>query len=254
MSGRPTWVVIPALDEALTIERCIGALRIAAVRAPGPVHVVIVDDGSTDHTAELAAAALEAWGRSHAVLLGTGAGVGWARRTGLDHALEQAHALGAEDDALIATTDADSHVDADWFAELHAMVDDGAVVIAGDVLLDPATDERLVAARHRRLRDRLAALHRDEPGAPHPHFAGSNLAFTVATIRRLQPLPAPTSLEDAAILRKCKDLGLPVVRHGAARVFTSSRLEGRAPNGLAAALAVDIRTFDDPTALADAAA
>lgn len=252
MNGRPTWVVIPALDEAATIERCLDALRFAAMRAPGPVQVVVVDDRSGDQTAALAASALEGWGAGHAVLSGLSRGVGWARRVGFEHALGQVDRAPGRD-ALVATTDADSHVDVAWLQELHAVADQGAGVIAGDVVLDPATDARLVAARHRRLVERLARVRHDEPRAAHPHFAGSNLAFSAAALRQLQPLPVPEFLEDAAILDRCRELGLPIVRHAAARVYTSARTVGRAPHGLAAALAVDLHALSELAAVAEPA-
>lgn len=50
-------VVIPARDEAHQIGRCLGAL---AAQPAGPWRVVVVDDGSTDGTAEVARAAIEA--------------------------------------------------------------------------------------------------------------------------------------------------------------------------------------------------
>ncbi|HUP03648.1 MAG TPA: glycosyltransferase [Bryobacteraceae bacterium] len=47
--------VVPARNEAQTVERAVASL--AAQRYPGPFHIVLVDDASTDGTAELARAA-----------------------------------------------------------------------------------------------------------------------------------------------------------------------------------------------------
>ncbi len=47
--------VVPARDEASTIAQCVGAL--AAQTYPGSFRIVLVDDGSTDGTADLARAA-----------------------------------------------------------------------------------------------------------------------------------------------------------------------------------------------------
>lgn len=238
---RAAWVVVPALNEAERIEACLAALQEAASRAPGPVAVVVVDDGSTDATAELARAALEAWDAGdHTVLSGPAAGVGWARRTGIEHALA-ACAPGA----IIATTDADSRVASDWLAILHDRIEAGHPVVAGDVHLDPGTDLQLVRARAVRLARRVAALPQPEAGAPHPHFAGSNLAFVAHALRALGPLPVPRALEDEAILERCRALGIPVLRDAGPIVVTSARLDGRAPGGLAAALTADASALPD---------
>jgi glycosyltransferase involved in cell wall biosynthesis len=235
--GRPSWVVIPARDEADRVGAALAALRRAAADAPGDVHVVVVDDGSRDATAAVARTALADWPGQHAVIDGPAAGVGWARRTGIEHATE---AASEHWDALIATTDADSAVSPQWLAALHRRLDQGHGVVAGDVHLDPSTDPRLVAARATRLRARLRALPWAEAADPHPHFAGSSLGFTLDALQQLGPLPTPPSLEDDAILRRCRLLGIPFVRDADAVVVTSSRLRGRASDGLADALARDL--------------
>src|SRR5262245_29254429 len=84
-----TYVVIAAYNEAAVIARVVGGVR----RAGYPV--VVVDDGSSDATADIAHAAGAAVIR-HPFNLGQGA----ALQTGIDHAL----ALSAE---IVVTFDAD---------------------------------------------------------------------------------------------------------------------------------------------------
>ena len=72
------WVVVPAYDEARTIETVVRALREHAPR------VVVVDDGSSDATGDLAFAA-GATVLRHSVNLGQGA----ALQTGIDYALSR---------------------------------------------------------------------------------------------------------------------------------------------------------------------
>ena len=61
LDPRPTAaVVIPALDEEDSIGLLVGDVRAVAARADIPVHItriLVVDNGSTDRTAEVAAAA-----------------------------------------------------------------------------------------------------------------------------------------------------------------------------------------------------
>jgi hypothetical protein len=56
----PPWVafVVPAHNEAAAIEECIESLDAAAARYPGPSWAYIVDNASSDDTAEIAKAAL----------------------------------------------------------------------------------------------------------------------------------------------------------------------------------------------------
>jgi glycosyltransferase involved in cell wall biosynthesis len=242
-SARPTWIVVPAFNEADHVAGSIQALGVAAAKVEGPVHVLLVDDGSTDDTAARALAAPRGALASLELLRGRAEGVGWARRVGFERALELAGMVALHTpqapEALIATTDADSRVDPHWLAVLHRRLDAGHGVIAGDVLLESETDPRLVLARAARLRARLSLLPTPERDAEHPHFAGSNLAFAADQLRELGPLPTPVALEDEAILERCRALGIPFVRCSESIVVTSSRTQGRAPKGLAVTLALD---------------
>jgi polyprenyl-phospho-N-acetylgalactosaminyl synthase len=72
------WVVCPAYNEASTIVQVVTGLR------QGGYHAVVVDDGSTDQTHQLASAVASAV-VSHPINLGQGA----ALKTGIDFALQQ---------------------------------------------------------------------------------------------------------------------------------------------------------------------
>ncbi|MDQ8043586.1 MAG: glycosyltransferase [Patulibacter sp.] len=237
---RDAWVVMPARDEVDRLGDAVDAVDVAAQHAAaGRTHLVLVDDGSTDGTSEVARAAARAWRHGTAVVLaGPGAGSGWARRTGLDHALLMVRRA-ADGEGLIATTDADSRVPPHWLSRLHALVDAGHEVIAGDIALEPGTHPQLVAARAARLAGRLADVLRTDPRADHPHFAGANLGFTARALASLEPLPTPSSLEDDALRARCEALTLPILRDASFAVTTSPRLDGRAAVGLASALAAD---------------
>jgi glycosyltransferase involved in cell wall biosynthesis len=86
--GMPVWVVIAAYNEARVIARVVGDV------ARRGYHVVVVDDGSSDETAERASG--DSVVVRHPINLGQGA----ALQTGIDYALQQ----GAE---FVVTFDAD---------------------------------------------------------------------------------------------------------------------------------------------------
>src|SRR5690242_12514906 len=84
--GPRIWVVIAAYNEAKVIARVVGEVALRGY------HVVVVDDGSADDTADRAASAAAVV--RHPVNLGQGA----ALQTGIDYALQQgADAIGTFD-------------------------------------------------------------------------------------------------------------------------------------------------------------
>lgn len=99
--------VIPARDEAETIARTIGSLY--SQDYPGHLDVVLVDDGSSDGTAQQAHAAAEAAGAGDrlTILRGTSPPAGWAGKV---WALQQGFQFATSGDShpeYILLTDAD---------------------------------------------------------------------------------------------------------------------------------------------------
>lgn len=76
-------VIIPALNESATIGRVVEAVP-RAISGFARVEVVVIDDGSTDDTVQLARAA-----GAHVVSHGSNRGVGAAFATGIDAALSR---------------------------------------------------------------------------------------------------------------------------------------------------------------------
>ncbi|MBI5088479.1 MAG: glycosyltransferase family 2 protein [Actinobacteria bacterium] len=105
--GRPVLVVVPALDE----EACIADV-VADVRSFG-FDCLVVDDGSSDRTAELARAA-----GARVVQLPINLGVGGALRAGFRYAIAHGY-------SCVVQVDADGQHIAEHIGELLAALDAG---------------------------------------------------------------------------------------------------------------------------------
>ncbi|MEA2283574.1 MAG: hypothetical protein QOK21_4181 [Solirubrobacteraceae bacterium] len=109
-------VVIPCLDEAGNIERCVQVARTALEQHGLPGEVVVVDNGSEDDSAALAEAA--------------GARVIHERRRGYGNAYLAG--LAAADGEYIVMADADLTYDFDEIPRFVAQLDAGADMVIGD--------------------------------------------------------------------------------------------------------------------------
>jgi glycosyltransferase involved in cell wall biosynthesis len=238
-------VVVPARDEQQRIAACITAL--AGQRdVPGEHYeVIVILDGCTDATAEIARnVADETRGlRLHQVALDSPQGVGRARRLGMDLACERLLSLGRTD-GLIASTDADSVVAPDWLCIQLELLRAGAEAIGGRIELDSEEAGRLapealamrdgaIASRTRR----ALKLSSSPELVEHHQFSGASLALTAAAYARCGGLPVRAALEDEALEHALAGQGVAIHRSGRVRVRTSARKSGRAPRGLARDLA-----------------
>ncbi|SEN52756.1 Glycosyltransferase like family 2 [Loktanella fryxellensis] len=235
-------VVIPARNEADRIADCLAALAVQDV--PG-LAVVVVANGCTDRTADVAWATADAAGLHLELLtvtLGTGQGVGTARRLGCARALD----LYPEAAALLST-DADCVVAPDWAARnLHHLR--SAAMVCGRV--DPMPHELHVLddmdhgparmeGRYEALVMAFYRMHRPGPcglAGDHGHAAGASLAMQAAAYRTAGEFGDLATGEDRDLVRRFKAAGLPVWHADDVRVAASCRLDGRAQDGMAAAL------------------
>jgi glycosyltransferase involved in cell wall biosynthesis len=125
----PTWVVVPAFDEAASIMATLASLEAQTLR---PLVVCIVDNASRDGTASLVRAWAASLDAAAARVGGMGVrlvhepekGTGAAADTGMRVAI----AAGATN---LLRTDADSLPRPDWAARMVTRLDGGAELIAG---------------------------------------------------------------------------------------------------------------------------
>ncbi|MFZ3583631.1 glycosyltransferase [Loktanella sp. DJP18] len=237
-----TVVIVPARNEAARIGTCLAALA----RQAGPtVAVLVVANNCDDGTEAVASNAARGLGLNLQVLqasLPPGAGVGTARRLGCAQAMTTYPRA-----ASLLCTDADGVAAPDWIArnrhhlKSHAAVSGRVLPIADELsVLDgidvtPAEMEgryaRLVLDFYRRSRCGPRWLAGD-----HGDAAGASLAMTVAACKAVGGFAELATGEDRDLVRRLKAGGHAVLHAGDVRVTASCRLDGRARDGMAAAL------------------
>ncbi|SEA97517.1 glycosyltransferase [Leifsonia sp. 21MFCrub1.1] len=218
-------VVIPARDEAATLDACLASVEAAGAIVDVPTDIVLVLDACTDDSAAIAARHPAV--RTVAVAFGN---VGRSRAHGVETAL-----AGSPHDAQsvwLAFTDGDGTVPRGWLAE-HLRAARHADAYTGAVI--PVLDD-LDAERRRVWEDR------HPPGATLGHVHGANLGMRASAYLRAGGFPPLATAEDVRLAARLRDAGVLMLSSEHEPVVTSARLRGRAPEGYAGyleALAAD---------------
>jgi glucosyl-3-phosphoglycerate synthase len=229
-------VVVPARDEEARIGRCLEALA-GQVEVDGDAYeVIVVLDGCEDATAEIVEAARERFAATALhVISGPRRGAGAARAAGMDVGCARLESLGRLD-GLLASTDADSRVAADWIARQLEAIAVGAEAIGGEVHLDPveaaALPDGLLARREADLSARTHEAAARGP-AEHAHFSGASLGVTPRAYRRAGGMAWMAALEDQELEDRLAAAGVAIHRLRPVSVTTAARTDGRAERGLA---------------------
>lgn len=122
----PLSVIIPAYNEAAGIALTLESVDRAASAYPGPVFVVVADDGSTDETVEVVRGCMRRFSAATGLIVAEG-------HAGKAGALN--HALARVETDLVVRVDADVVVDAEAFVPLPGWFDDPAVGTVGALSL-----------------------------------------------------------------------------------------------------------------------
>lgn len=218
-------VVVPAQNEAATIERCILSIRAAhdAVGRRDRLWIVVVADSCADDTAQLARAALDGCGE---VLECAVRSAGAARQLGAAAVL--AHFRNSPSMCTwLANTDADSHVPGDWLQRQLQYAHEGDIAVAGIVQLELNSGEARCAE------DALRRIYRFAEDGTHTHVHGANLGVRADAYLAVGGWSTLTLAEDHCLWNRLKAGGWRLRSSVLSRVTTSARLQGRAAGGFA---------------------
>lgn len=191
----PIDLIIPAYNAGRTLARCVQALL--AQRGPFAVRVVVVDDGSTDATADI----VREIPGCELVRLPRNAGIAAARNAG----------LAAGRAPVVGFVDSDIVVEPGWLAALLVALDAGAAVACGLVL--PAHPERDVFHHFDRVCTERTFRGLDGPlPAPQYQVMPFNYVFRRSVFDEVGRFDErfTRNAEDTDLLQRCASCHLPV--------------------------------------------
>lgn len=249
-------IAVPVRNEEERLANCLRALSRQEPQGSVVAPIIILLNNCTDDSYRVAQHAGAAFGLDVRLieksLTPEFATPGWARRLAMEAALDLVPAHG-----VILTTDADSRPQPGWFAANMRHFAAGADAVAGVYDWDPAEPPpavsyiRQLEARYAELSFRLIAQLDPRPHDPWPNHQwawGASLAVTAKAYRQVGGMPPVPLAEDRAFQVSLERHDLKVRHACDVRVWTSGRLVGRAPGGLAdliSAYDVDADTLCD---------
>lgn len=203
-------IVIPAHNEEQHLSACLQSIQ-QAVQLMGheQVEILVVLDSCTDQSRAIVESHQVNWIECNYAC------VGKARDLGIRHLIQQGV-------TWVACTDADTIVDPDWLlCQMHHQPTDA---ICGIVVLDNLN--------HLSTPQQQKYLTHYQDSMGHQHIHGANLSFSVDAYLQaggFEPIPCH---EDVSLIQKFMTQCSKITWSNLVRVTTSSRLNGRAPQGL----------------------
>lgn len=203
-------IVIPAHNEEQFLAACLQSIRQAVQYIDDDqVDIVVVLDSCTDQSRSIVQAYQVNWIECNYAC------VGKARDLGIRHLIQQ----GAR---WIACTDADTIVEPDWL--LRQMQHQPTDAICGIVMLDDLS--QLPPEKQQKY------LTHYQDSMDHQHIHGANLSFSADAYLQAGGFEPVSCHEDVSLIKKFITQCCKITWSNLVRVTTSSRLNGRAPQGL----------------------
>lgn len=203
-------VVIPAHNEEYYLAACLSSVQRAIEQITDhEVEILVVLDDCTDQSRMIVQQHQVDWIECDYACVGRARDIG----------IRQLITRGA---TWIACTDADSLVNPDWL--LHQIQHQPTDAICGVVVLDDLSHLSILKQQ------RYLAHYQDQMN--HQHIHGANLSFSVASYIQAGGFEAIPCHEDVSLIQKFIQQCSHITWSNLVRVTTSSRLNGRAPQGL----------------------
>lgn len=199
-------IVVPAYNEEALLPRCLEALL--AQKYPGKIDITVVDNASTDRTAEVARRC----------------GVKVVHEPQRDYCRALIKGFAEARGDIVALTDADTLVPPDWISGLVAGYQDGVVAVGGNVVFEKPNWKGWLLAKV--LVPAFNWLDRHDPRGP--HLWGSNFSVRRTAFERIGGWNPAYSLEvDSEISERLRTIGRVRVL-ASVKVQTSARRWNRA--------------------------
>jgi len=238
-------VIVPARNEAASIGATIASLGVQTGVDFTTFLVIVLANNCDDDTAAQVLRTGQLYPHLNLTVvekdfLEHEANIGTVRRFLMDDAVNR-----LPTDGVIASTDGDTVVSADWLSSMFQAIDEGADLVGGRILARATPGDQalrrvyLADTTYRFLMSEVESLIDPTPDDPWPrHFQhfGASLAVTRAAYLRVGGLPRVPCLEDMALYDclRCEDA---VIRHSlAVNAITSTRMTGRVGIGLSTQL------------------
>ena len=193
----PLWtVLIPFFNERDYLAQTIASLAAQDV----PLIMILVDNGSTDGSGDVARAAVKAHGLDALVITETTPGKVAALRTG----------LGWVRTRYVATCDADTLYPPHYLAEAERLLDQDGCVVAGAYFVAPGADQAAHDAEARRILSSARVLPRQ------CHAGGAGQCFAVDALRAVggfDPAIWNYVLEDHEVIHRTMSRGTMLYSH-----------------------------------------
>jgi len=203
-------VVVPAHNEEQYLSACLHSIHVARENVSNyQVEVVVVLDNCTDQSWSVVQRHQVNWIECHYGC------VGKARDVGIRHLIERGV-------TWIACTDADSVVSPDWL--LYQIQHQPTDAICGTVSLDDLSHLSMIKQQ------KYLAHYQDQMN--HQHIHGANLSFSAEVYLEVGGFEPISCHEDISLIEKFKRKSRSITWSNLVRVTTSSRLNGRTPEGL----------------------
>ncbi|CCH55339.1 glycosyl transferase family protein [Fibrisoma limi BUZ 3] len=240
-------VIVPVRDETAHLEQTLDALRNQINANAGPIspdlyEVLLLANNCTDDSYELAKHYQTCYPDfplhlAQIQLPAHQANIGTVRRLLMDEACRRLLSVGNEN-GIIASTDGDTTVDAQWLWHIMAEIDKGCDAVAGRIIAQPdSSPARLFHVRdvtYRQLITKVESLldpHVHDPWPRHFQHFGASFAVTCRAYLQAGRLPEVPYLEDEALYKALLRIDAKIRKSPHVKVRTSARLQGRVAIG-----------------------